>query len=203
MPQLHTAVPEPWWGKPLNNVGSWPRPFHSHVVMSVCCERCSKSQCSQTTTGPFVHVCAQAGVLAHRAGLLERAPARICREAVARVATSIALRVPAKSRPEDLLSAAEKPEPQSRPMSSFTISTSTPRRAAAAYWGCRQRACPSGAESTSLSSLPSYRPSMPEAARGDTSATLYTQSFCRPRGAASSCLPSRFLESWLCYNYLT
>ena len=144
MPQLHTAVPEPWWGKPLNNVGSWPRPFHSHVVMSVCCERCSKSQCSQTTTGPFVHVCAQAGVLAHRAGLLERAPARICREAVARVATSIALRVPAKSRPEDLLSAAEKPEPQSRPMSSFTISTSTPRRAAAAYWGCRQRAAPLG-----------------------------------------------------------
>ena len=42
--------------------------------------------------GDHRSACAQCGVLAHRAGPLERAAARICREAGARVATSVALR---------------------------------------------------------------------------------------------------------------
>ena len=42
--------------------------------------------------GDHRSACAQVGVLAHRAGPLERAAARICREAGARVATSVALR---------------------------------------------------------------------------------------------------------------
>ena len=42
--------------------------------------------------GDHRSACAQVGVLAHRAGPLERAAARICREAGARVATHVALR---------------------------------------------------------------------------------------------------------------
>ena len=42
--------------------------------------------------GDHRSACAQVGVRAHRAGPLERAAARICREAGARVATSVALR---------------------------------------------------------------------------------------------------------------
>ncbi len=42
--------------------------------------------------GDHRFACAQVGVLAHRAGPLERAAARICREVGARVATSVALR---------------------------------------------------------------------------------------------------------------
>ena len=42
--------------------------------------------------GDHRSACAQVGVLAHRAGPLERAAARICREAGARVATYVALR---------------------------------------------------------------------------------------------------------------
>ena len=41
--------------------------------------------------GDHRSACAQVGVLAHRAGPLERAAARICREAGVRVATSVAL----------------------------------------------------------------------------------------------------------------
>ena len=44
------------------------------------------------TLGDHRTACAQVGVLAHRAGPLERAAARICREAGARVAASVALR---------------------------------------------------------------------------------------------------------------
>ena len=43
------------------------------------------------TLGDHRTACAQVGVLAHRAGPLERAAARICREAGARVAASVAL----------------------------------------------------------------------------------------------------------------
>ena len=64
------------------------------------------------------------------------------------------------------------------------------------------------AASSSPSTLPSFRPLMHETARGDTSATLSVQpcalraptrsartlSSCAPRGAASSCLPSRSLD---------
>ena len=42
--------------------------------------------------GDHRSACAQVGVLAHRAGPLERAAARICREAGVRIATHVALR---------------------------------------------------------------------------------------------------------------
>ena len=53
-----------------------------------------RCQCGRRldSLGDHRSACAQVGVLAHRAGPLERAAARICREAGARVATSVALR---------------------------------------------------------------------------------------------------------------
>ena len=53
-----------------------------------------RCRCGRTLDelGDHRSACAQVGVLAHRAGPLERAAARICREAGARVATSVALR---------------------------------------------------------------------------------------------------------------
>ena len=53
-----------------------------------------RCRCAGTLDGLLDHrsACAEVGLLAHRAGPLERAAARICREAGARVATSVALR---------------------------------------------------------------------------------------------------------------